>query len=60
MPFANDKSMFRHLLAPPKLGHACRMSIGVQKGPSIGAQKGTTLRFGGGLMRGAHFALAPA
>ena len=36
------------------------MSIGVQRGPTIGAQKGTTLRFGAGLMRGAHFALAQA
>jgi len=37
-----------------------RVSIGVQRGPTIGAQKGTTLRFGAGLMRGAHFALAQA
>ena len=36
------------------------MSIGVQTGPTIGVQKGTTWRLGAGLMPGADFALALA
>jgi hypothetical protein len=36
------------------------VSIGVQTGPTIGAQKGTTWRHGAGLMPGADFALALA